>query len=233
MAADVRIIQGDSTLITPKIKGPVNAIITDPPYGMAMKSNFAVTEVGKKFGNVDIANDGDVDAAIGTFLAACLPLVEVTADEAEMYVFTSWRDIGAWVEGVNGLDPFVVKNILVWDKENPGMGDLEGNWGFNHELIIYAKKGRKKLRRRMSSVIRMPKTPPGQIIHPTQKPVELMEMLIDQSTDPGDLVVDPFSGSGATIVAAQRLGRRALGIELDDDHYRRSLERIQQYTFDL
>ena len=153
--------------------------------------------------------------------------------DREMYVFTSHRAIGQWIEAVEALTPFVFTNLLVWDKENPGMGNLDGNWGHNHELIIYAKKGNRKLHRRMSSVIRMPKTPPGQIIHPTQKPVELMELLIAQSTDPGDLVVDPFSGSGATIVAAQRLGRRALGIELDPQHYERSNERISQFTFDI
>lgn len=231
--SDVKIVHGDCTQITPKVKGPVHAIITDPPYGMAMKSNFAVTETGKKFGNVDIANDGDVEGAIGTFIAAVAPLVEVAADEAEMYVFTSHRAIGPWIDAVEALTPFVYTNLLVWDKENPGMGNLDGNWGHNHELIIYAKKGNRKLNRRLSSVIRMPKTPPGQIIHPTQKPVELMEILIAQSTDPGDLIVDPFSGSGATIVAAQRLGRRALGIELDPQHYERSNERISQFTFDI
>lgn len=223
---------GDSTVLTANIEGPIHAIITDPPYGMAFRSGSAQTAAGKKWVK-DIANDGDLDAALATFMTAMLPLVANSADEAEMYVFTRWSMTSVWIDAINELDPFQVKNMLIWDKGTPGMGDVEANWGFSYEVILYAKKGRRPIPNRRSSIISVPRTPSNQHIHPTQKPVELLEVLIKMSTNPGDLVVDPFSGSGSTIVAAERLGRRAIGIEFDAEHHRRSLERLGNNYLDL
>lgn len=226
------IIQGDSTLIAPTITGPIHAIITDPPYGMAFHSGSAQTADGLKWVE-DIANDGDIDVAIGIFLAAMFPLVENSADEAEMYVFCRWSMIGRWIEAVNALEPFVVKNLLVWDKGTPGMGDVEANWGFSYEAIVYAKKGRRPIPNRRSSVIAVDRTPSNKHIHPTQKPVELLEILLRMSTSPGDLVVDPFAGSGSTIVACERLGRRGIGIELSPAFAERAQARLGQNLMDL
>lgn len=226
------ILLGDSRELTSTIEGPVHCIITDPPFGMDFQSGQAQTAEGKKF-TPKIAGDGDLDTAIADFFLAMIPLVELTAEDTDMYVFTSWREIGPWMQAVNELSPFEVENVLIWDKDTMGMGDLEGNWGYSHELIIYAKKGHRPLRKRMSNIIHVPMVRPGKNIHPTQKPTELMERLLEQSTEKGDLVVDPFSGSGATIVAAQRLGRRGIGIELDPDHHARSSARLAQPVFDI
>jgi site-specific DNA-methyltransferase (adenine-specific) len=226
------IINGDSAIVATTIEGPIHAIITDPPYGMAFRSGSAQTAEGKKWVE-DIANDGDLYSALATFFAAMIPLVANTADEAEMYVFCRWSMIQAWVDAVNALDPFVVKNVLIWDKGTPGMGDVEANWGFSYEAIVYAKKGRRPIPHRRSSILTIDRTPSNQHIHPTQKPVALLEILIRMSTDPGDLVVDPFAGSGSTIVAAERLGRRGIGIELSETFAARANERLGQNLMDL
>jgi site-specific DNA-methyltransferase (adenine-specific) len=223
---------GDSTTLAMNIKGPINAIVTDPPYGMAFKSGSAQTAAGKKWVE-EIANDADLDEAIGVFIAAMLPLVDKTADQAEMYVFTRWNMVGRWIEAVNALEPFAVKNMLVWDKGTPGMGDVEANWGFSHEVIIYAKKGRRPIPSRRSSIIAVDRTPSSQHIHPTQKPVQLIEILLKMSTDVGDLVVDPFAGSGSTIVACERLGRRGIGIELSESFAERARARLGQNLLEL
>ena len=68
----------------------------------------------------------------------------------------------------------------------------------------------------------------GNKLHPTQKPVEPLAELIREFSKPGDLVLDPFAGSGLTLVAAQQCGRRCLGIELDADHCATVHKRLAQ-----
>jgi len=230
----VEIWHGDSELLSKDVKGPIHCIITDPPYGMDFKSGSAQTADGKKWVE-GIANDGDLDVALGIFIRAMIPLVANTADDADMYVFTRWNMTQIWTDAINGaLDPFVVKNCLIWDKGTPGMGDVEANWGFSYECILYAKKGRRPIPHRRSSIIsKIDRTPSSHHIHPTQKPVELIEVLLQMSTNAGDLVVDPFSGSGSTIVAAERLGRNAIGIELTENFANRSRQRLGQNLLDL
>lgn len=231
--ADCKIIHGNSALIGPTLEGPINLICTDPPYGMAFVSGSAQTETGKKFVQ-EIENDGNIDDAAGIFFDVMEPLLPKVAEEADLYVFCRWSLVGEWTMIVNALDGFEVKNMLVWDKGTPGMGDLAGNWGFSFECILYAKKGHREISNgRRSSIISVPRTPSSKHFHPTQKPVALLEELIAMSSDPGDLVVDPFAGSGSTIVAAHNLGRRGIGIEDNEEFARRAQDRLSQPVFDL
>ena len=105
---------------------------------------------------------------------------------------------------------------------NWGMGDLDGNWGCGHEIILYCKRGRKPLPKRRGAVLGFHKTPPAHAIHPTEKPVGLLSELLAMSGKAGDTVLDLFSGSGSTSVAAKSLGMNSWGFELDSDHHRRS-----------
>ena len=223
---------GDSLELVHKIEGPIHCICTDPPYGVAFKSNSAKTTRGKRWVE-EIANDDDPELAIATFLDVMRPLVAQTAEHAEMYVFTAWKVLPEWLDAVASLEPFVIKNVLVWDKQMPGMGDVEGNWQNSYELIIYAKKGRRILPYRRSSIISVQRPDKDNHIHPTEKPVPLLEELLKVSTDKGDLVVDPFAGSGSTILASQRLGRRAIGIEKNPAFHERASRRLDQNFFDI
>lgn len=226
------ILLGDSLTLADHIEGQINCICTDPPYGVAFLSNSSVTPRGDKWVE-KIANDDDPELAIDLFLRVMAPLVAKCADQAEMYVFTSWKVIGPWLDAVAKLEPFVVKNLLVWEKGMPGMGDVEGNWPNSYELIIYAKKGRRPIGSRRPSVVSVQRVDKDNHIHPTEKPVPLLEILLEQSTKPGDLVVDPFAGSGSTIVAASRLGRRGLGMEMNPRFHERAIRRLDQNFFDI
>ena len=66
------------------------------------------------------------------------------------------------------------------------------------------------------------------MIHPTEKPVGLLASLITSVTKPGDLILDPFAGSGSTLVAAKKTGRRFIGIELDDKYFEKAQRRIEE-----
>lgn len=110
------------------------------------------------------------------------------------------------------------------------MGDIDSNWGCGHELILYCKKGRRDVDHRRSAIIAVDRVAPAHIIHPTEKPSKLIEVLVKMSTKPGEVVLDPFSGSGSTAVAAKDTGRHSIGFEIDEDHYRHSTERLTQGT---
>lgn len=232
MISESQIWHGDSRQLVSQIDQPVDIIIADPPYGMKYESNFAETAKGKEFVR-ELEGDGTVEEALTLFHDVMMPLVAKTAPHADMYVFCRWNMIQLWTDAVNKMSPFEVKNVLVWEKGYLGMGDVEGNWPFAWEAILYAKKGRRPVMERRSNVLSYLRVAQQHMIHPTQKPVSLLEELLRISSKVGDLVVDPFSGSGSTAVAAHRMGRIGLGIELDEFYIERSRERLKQGVFDL
>lgn len=224
-----KILLGDSRVLGKELTREINCIITDPPYGMAFQSNNTRLAESKKYSR-SIEGDGDLEDAVLLFRQAMAPLMPLLAAEAEMYVFTAWHILDTWMPLVRRIPDFELKQMLVWDKGFPGLGDLDGNWGCGHEVILYLKKGRRKLPYRRSGIIHVDKVASGQNIHPTEKPVSLIEKLVEMSTDVGDLIVDPFSGSGSTSVAAKNLGRDSIAFELDPEYHRRSNERLKQLS---
>jgi site-specific DNA-methyltransferase (adenine-specific) len=124
---------------------------------------------------------------------------------------------------------FTFKNILTWKKGNWTAGDLAGAYGKECEFIIFAQKGRRELiGGRPSSHLSHPRIDPDKSVHSCQKPVTLMSFLIEHSTNQGEIVCDPFTGSGSTAVAALGLGRQFIGWELDSKTYEIARDRLLQ-----
>ena len=224
------ITHGDSRDYLPKMSRKIDCLLTDPPYGVNFKSNRAQTPLGKKFTQA-LENDGDLDAALELFNDIMeVAVIPQLADTAELYVFTAWHVLDSWMPLLRSYEkPYGIelKQMLIWDKGYPGMGDLVGNWGCGHEVILYLKRGRRPVAHRRSGIIHVDKIPSRQNIHPTEKPVALLRHLIEMSTDPGDLIVDPFSGSGSTSVAAMELGRDSWAFEIDEQYIKRSQNRLK------
>ena len=221
MAVKQDIWHGDSIDICRRLRATVNCVITDPPFGVDNLSNSAVTPDGKKNAR-KIANDESPEIAIRVFQQVMDQLLPKTADNADMYLFTAHQVLKEWIEVADSLarHGFMRSAILVWEKDGPGMGDT-ASWGMGHEIILFLKKGRRVATdKRRSGVIHVPQVRPGSLIHPHEKPLDLLEMFIRHSTSRGDLIVDPFAGSGSTVRAAKRLDRSALGVELDDKNFR-------------
>jgi len=222
------IVHGDCRLYIPKIKTPVNAMITDPPYGMEFKSNNTRLPDSKKYSQ-KIEGDADLEAALTLFDEVTTLVIPHLADEAEVYVFTAWHVLDAWMPLLRTYEPdLILKMLLVWEKGYPGLGDLEANWGCGHEVILYLKKGRRPVPFRRSGVIHVDKLPSGKNIHPTEKPPGIIRPLMEMSTKPGDLVIDPFSGSGVVSVVAKETGRNSLAFEIDEQHFHNSTQRLEQ-----
>lgn len=230
------VILHDSCLELPKYMTgdrKIDCIVTDPPFGVDVKMNSAESPEQKAV-NERIHNDGDLGTALDLFCDMIEVTMPLVADTADLYFFTSWHYLGEWLFYIDLLGSqhnFTRCGVGIWDKGYPGKGDLEGRWGMGFEFIIYCKRGRRKLNgKRRNLILAVDKVASGQNIHPTEKPVALMEALIEASTDPGDLVYDPFSGSGVTAVAAQRCGRDSLGFETDERFIAPSRARLEQMT---
>ena len=125
------------------------------------------------------------------------------------------------------LAGLTVKSVIVWDKKAHGMGDLKGSFAPRYEVIIFAAKGRFELPgKRPDDLIACAKVGNQSLTHPNEKPVELLEQLIEATTTPDALILDPFAGSGTTVLAAVLEGYSATGIEVTDAYAALSKERI-------
>ncbi len=214
---------GDSVELAQKFKpGRVDCIITDPPFGVDNQSNMAVTQEGKKYAR-KIANDETPEIAIRTFKNVMGVLLLKTREDCDLYVFTSYQVLSDWLVMTDDFLPdygFNRKAVLVWEKDGPGMGDTQCPWGMGSEFILYFQKGRpEKKATRRNNVIHIPQLRPDELVHPHQKPQQLLELLIKQSTRESEFIVDPFGGSGSLVVAARACGRSAVAIEKDKINY--------------
>lgn len=193
--------------------GLVDMIATDPPYGMDFQSNH------RKDQHAKIAGDKNLDW-LPEFVRQSY---RVAADNTAHYFFCSYHKIDVFKQELE--KHFKIKNLLVWEKNNTSMGDLAGDFAPKLEFCWFVHKGRALIRgKRDPNIFKFARTQND--LHPTQKPVELMEYLIEKFSDPGMIVLDPFAGSGTTAVAAERTGRRWICIERDEDYYLNACARV-------
>lgn len=185
--------------------GSVAVIVTDPPYGIAYHSNY---HVGKN-PHAPIANDWNFQ--ISAFLDSA---ERALCDGGAVYLFTRWDVYPLWAKEIP--PSLVLKNAIIWKKDNWSSGDLTGNFGNQYEIAMFITKGRHKLRgHRWPNVWDFPRIPAKKLRMPAEKPVGLYERAIMSSSDPDNLVVDPFCGSGTMAEAAILTGRRFLCCDLD------------------
>lgn len=205
---------GDCREIMPTV-GAVQCVVTDPPYGIAYVTSF------RHVSDAPAMLHGDDAAPIDTVRL----MMEALQPGGAIYLCTRQDVSEAWRRAIidAGGEP---KTSIIWDKTNHTAGDLEGDYGAQTELILFAHKGRHKLRGgRDVNLWRIPRPTFGN--HPTPKPVDLMGRAIRNSTDWGDTVMDPFMGEGPTAVACQKLGRRFIGIEIEPRYFDAARKRLE------
>ena len=127
------------------------------------------------------------------------------------------------------MELFDVKNVIIWDKGGGGIGDLVHSLLTDYELAIIAHKGQCPIRgKRDGSVWAEGKVFNQTQLHPTEKPVALMERILNKFSDSDALVIDPFLGSGTTAVACKKLNRRFIGIEISPEYCKIAEQRLAQ-----
>ena len=210
-----KIKNGDSLEILKTLPdNSIDIVLTDPPYGIDYKSNRS--EYKNSITSRGLLNDIKEDAFY-LLDETCKILLNKTSQDSHLYFFCSWSVFSSFESIISKY--FTIKTPIVWDKGNKGSGDLENDWGNQTELIIYCTKGKKNINYRKGNVISVPKVHSSKLIHPTQKPTELIKEILEVSALKNDFVVDPFMGSGSTIKACDEYGVKSLGIELDKEMF--------------
>lgn len=202
---------GDCREILPTLP-KVDAVITDPPYGINYQSNAGVGA-----GTRPISNDGTRVSL--RLYRSVIPMLQ-GAPTLWCTRWDAWPDV--WELFAASMK---VNGLLIWDKGKPGMGDLS-HWGPSYEMI--ASCGPVKTRgSRDCSVLRYNTVPSSNRNHPTEKPEALFRYLIEKITDVDMTVLDPFMGSATTGVAAMACDRKFVGIECDPAYFDIACRRIE------
>jgi len=201
--------RGDCLAIMPTL-GKVNAVITDPPYGMNLATNYAE----RKRGALALCNNfRPIVGDNKPFDPRPFLFASVVVMFGANYYAQRLPASGAWI---------------VWDKLDGLESGRELGFNDNSDCeLIWTNKGNaaRIIRHRWMGAMKGSEQDKTRV-HPTQKPVALMEQIIRNYTNPGDLVLDPFMGSGTTGVAAMLTGRRFIGIELDPRYFAVAEQRI-------
>lgn len=213
--------------------GSVDLIVTDPPYFLSM--GHAGSRTNAKDSDQLNSNRAFNDLAICTpfYKQLFAEYARVIKETGSFYFFTDWRGYAFYFPLLNAALP--VRNMLVWDKKS-GPGSF---YSFAHELIVFGtykpktKSGVGTNVWRMAAFNSGARTTNGEKVHPTQKPWELIAKAIEDSTEPGDVVLDTFMGSGTTAVACIKTGRNYIGFELDEGYHAIAQQRIADTTAEL
>ena len=179
----------------------VDIVIADPPYGMSFQSNYRHEKHEKIVGD-------------DRFPIEVLEELFRVARKA-VYVFCRW-------DNLNELPK--PKSVLAWVKNNWSMGDLKHEHGRQWEAICFYPQEEHEFIKRIPDVVRNKRT--GNNLHPTEKPVDLIQILLEANK--GQLVLDPFMGSWTTARACKDLGRDFIGFEISEKYCKIGEKRLEQ-----
>jgi len=211
----------------------VDLILTDPPYNVS-KPGQNITRNGGKFGKAkDIVLDfGEWDRGVirwQDFIDDFVRLLKPTGVLAMFYDKLELGCIGKYLQEVHD---FQVRHIGAWVKPNPAPQARKVKWQNGLEFFIIATKNKGSGHHYN---YRLGQSPDYFIhsvnfkhYHPTQKPEPLIEWIMKYWSFEGDLVLDPFLGSGTTAIVAEKLGRRWIGIEIDENYCKIAKERLEK-----
>ena len=202
---DHRLLCGDSTdsdQVAKLMNGQkADMVFTDPPYGVSYQSNMRTKT--EKF---DVLENDNVFI---TEWINNLPLFS----KGFVFVWTSWKVLKQWIEFCEPIGE--LSNLIIWDKGGGGIGDLKKTFLTDFEIALVYHRGAEIKGKRLGSVWSVGKDSGSNYLHPTQKPVELPAMAIENITNKNELILDLFLGSGSTMVASHQLKRKCYGMELD------------------
>lgn len=185
----------------------VDLVVTDPAYESLEKHRAVGTTTRLKQSKAS-SNDWFHIFPNARFPALLSELYRVLRKNSHLYLFCDQETMFV-VKPLAEQAGFKFWKALIWDKELLGMGY---HYRSRHELVLFFEKGKRKLADlSVADVIRHPRIRGG---YPAEKPVAVSEIFVRQSSEPGDLVIDPFAGSGSVGVAATRLGRHFLGSDV-------------------
>jgi site-specific DNA-methyltransferase (adenine-specific) len=214
------LLKGDCLEILPLFEpDSIDLVLTDPPYGIGYQSNMR--NASNKFSKIK----NDVVFDIGFIYRQCFEKMS----DGVLCTFVSFKNYARDYLAIETNTGFNIKNAIIWNKGGGGIGDLKHSLLTDYEVCIVGERGKVPINgKRIGSVWNIGKVPPESMLHPTEKPVELFIQLINKFMVGADLILDPFLGSGTTAVAAKQLGRKCIGIEIEEKYLKIAKERLRQ-----
>ena len=212
----------------------IDLVVTDPPYKIVQGgcSNKAVTInacggiLNKHEGdNIELVKKGKIFEHNEIGFREWLPeIYRVLKGQSHCYIMINGRNLSE-LQSVAEKAGFKYHNVIGWDKGNA----TPNKWYMQRlEFILFLRKGKAKNINNMgtTTLLQVPNIKKGTKLHPTQKPIKLMKILIENSSNENDIVLDPFMGVGSTVLAALKSNRQFIGFEIDENYYNIAAERI-------
>ena len=205
----------------------VDAIITDPPFGLGMHKEGSTTG-GKRLAESAGGMYDDDPHVIMDMLDEAFGLAErVLKPDGFVYCFfhmTRYEPLYLMLRKHFGkCNPVPI----IWIKNTPGIGDPNKDWVYAYEPCFFVSRGNRSLIKPQAfNYLKYDTIPPSKKIHPTEKPASLLRHLISASLVKGEVVLDPFAGSASTLAAAYSVGCRFIGIEREESFYRAACENL-------
>ena len=192
----------------------MDLVLTDPPYGISYQSSWTSDK------SKPISSDWNFQIA-----PLMTEISRVLKPDRAAYIFTRWDVYPIWVSALPAN--LQMKNLIIWNKNNHTSGDLTGNFGFKYECIMFLTKGKPVLQStRYPNVWDFSRVSHAKSLHPSEKPVPLLQRCIESSTSEGDSIIDPYCGSGTTGLAAKSIGRNAYLSDIDPSYVNISRKRL-------
>lgn len=213
----ITIYHGDCREIMPTLSG-VSMVVTDPPYVFGLASTF---DEGKAGGWGDMMNAASIYAG---WLREFWRLVRGGAGCA--WVFNSWRSFPVLARGAHEAQ-WPIESLLIWDKERIGPGGMRGLRPTYEVAALFCHPDFQITDRSTPDIWRS-KWCGAKEWHPAEKPIALLERMILAGGANTGTILDAFAGSGSTLVAAKRIGRRAIGIEIEERYCEIAAKRLAQ-----
>ena len=240
---DFNLLHGDTFELLPQFNFKFDMIFADPPYFL---SNGGISVQSGKIVCVDKGDwdKGRSQEEVNAFNLEWLSLCrEKLKDNGTIWISGTYHNIFSVANCLTQLG-YKILNVITWAKTNPPPNISCRYFTYSTEFIIWARKSEKVAHyfnyelmkminddKQMTDVWRLPAIASWEKScgkHPTQKPIGLLARIIMASTEPGAWILDPFAGSSTTGIAANLLGRRFLGIELQQEYAEMSMKRREE-----
>ena len=217
----IKLIYGDCLEVMKAIPNEsIDLIVTDPPYLINYKSKWSCNGNSSK----TILGDNDYNLIENSIRE----MHRVLKLNSATYIFCSPKKIDYFIR-YSQKAGFVIKNNIVWIKNNWTSGDLKASYGQQYEMILLLNKGRKCFAgKRLTDVWYFDRVAFQHQYHQNEKPVKLLEQCIVKHFDKGNIILDPFMGSGSTGIACIHTDRQFIGIEKDERYYETAKRRIKE-----
>lgn len=216
-----KLYEGDCFDYLPLIEDKsIDLIMIDPPYMINYHTAWRCDKTHPFCS--PIINDDSPEMLDDLFFE----LYRVLKEDSAIYVFCSPDTVELFKEGLK--NHFKIRNIIIWDKGNTTAGDLKAQYGKQYEMIIYANKGRCFINgKRLNDIWAFNRVVGNEQMHQNQKPLKLIELIVNKSSNENDIILDCFAGSGTTGVACENLNRNSILMEMEPEYCTIIKERME------